>query len=79
MDLKKKLKQEAHYMGRGAKIIGKTVGKKIVASGKAWWKQQQEIGRQQRQATLKTRKKRAKASSTYDDVIEILLGPRDKD
>ena len=79
MDLKKRLKQEAGYVGRGAKIIGKNIGKKIVASGKAWWKQQQEIGRQQRKATLKARKKRPKASNTYDDVLEILLGSKDKD
>jgi len=95
MDLKKRLKKEAGYVGRGAKLLPKLVAKKVVASGKAWWKEQQELGRIEREAYKKAmrgeaRKRgtaRAKARSKgqggafdADGIVEVLLGSKkDKD
>ena len=50
MDVKKRLKKEAHYMKRGAKLLPKIVAKKIAEKGKAWWEQQKEIGELHKQA-----------------------------
>lgn len=86
VDLKKHLKREAGNLKRGSIIIAKKVGTKIADSGKAWWKEQQEIGKAEKEAyheaRLKEARKRGRAKAQkkgsgnidVDGMIEVLLG-----
>lgn len=50
MGLKERIKEEAHYMKLGAKVLPKVVGRKVKEAAKGYWEQVKENARLQAEA-----------------------------
>jgi hypothetical protein len=56
MGLKEKIKEEAHFMKLGAKVLPKAVGKKVKGAVKGYWENVKENASLQREAELEAKK-----------------------
>lgn len=56
MGLKEKIKEEAHFMKLGAKVLPKAVGKKVKGAVQGYWENVKENARLQREAELEAKK-----------------------
>jgi hypothetical protein len=64
MGVKERIKEEAHFMKLGVKVLPKEVGKKVKGAVKGYWENVKENARLQREAELEAKKAEREAYKT---------------